>query len=75
MMNTGSNKNNTSGFKGVSKRDGSKKWRACISVNGRQISLGSYDKASQASAAYNLAKYLYFGNFAREVPIGKDIQE
>ncbi|HFZ4875223.1 HNH endonuclease [Serratia marcescens] len=72
MMNRGCHKNNTSGFKGVTLRECGSKWRACISLNGKQISLGSYRKASQASSAYELAEYLYFGKFAREVDIGKD---
>ena len=75
MMNTGSYKNNTSGFKGVYLRGNGKKWRACISVNGKQISLGNYQKISQASSAYRLAEYLYFGKFSREVSIGKDSQK
>ncbi|MCW2477733.1 HNH endonuclease [Candidatus Symbiopectobacterium sp. NZEC135] len=75
MMNMGDHKNNTSGFKGVSLRGDGKKWRACISLNGKQVTLGSYRKASQASAAYKLAEYLYFGQFAREVAIGKDNKE
>lgn len=75
MMNMGHHKNNTSGFKGVSLRGCGKKWRACISLNGKQVALGSYQKPSQASAAYDLAEYLYFGQFAREVRIGKDSKE
>lgn len=75
MLNRGKHKNNSSGFKGVSLRGSGTKWRACIRLNGKQVSLGNYQKLSQASAAYNLAEYLYFGRFAREVSIDKDSKE
>jgi hypothetical protein len=47
---------NTSGFVGVSFHKASKKWRAYISVNRKQHSLGSYKTADEAAAAYAVAK-------------------
>lgn len=44
--------NNRSGLKGVQLRADSGKWRARINVNGRVTSLGEFDNASDAHAAY-----------------------
>lgn len=48
--------NNTSGFAGVSWHKCSKKWRACISVAGRQKHLGLFTDCESAFAAYLSAK-------------------
>lgn len=56
-------RSNTSGYKGVSKTE-SGKWRACIAVNYKQISLGRYETAEEAARAYNIAAVMHFGEFA-----------
>lgn len=57
------NKNNTSGYKGVSAQEG--RWHACICVNYRTIHLGTYDTKEEAHAAYCEAARFYAGEFAR----------
>ncbi|MCG7388320.1 HNH endonuclease [Pantoea sp. ACRSB] len=44
--------NNTSGFKGVSYHKKTRRFRASINVNGKQISLGYFDTAQRAHQAY-----------------------
>jgi hypothetical protein len=58
-------RHNTSGFKGVSLYRRTGKWRACISRNGRLISLGAFRTAQAAHAAYEAAAHELFGEFAR----------
>lgn len=43
---------NTSGYKGVSRKKSSSKWRAEICVNYKKISLGSFEKIEDAAKAY-----------------------
>ena len=62
QANRGLNKNNTSGFKGVS-RDG-KKWRAVIMVDNKYIRLSCHDTPEQAARVYDEAAKKYFGEFA-----------
>lgn len=59
------NKNNTSGYKGVSWSERFQKWRAYISVERRQIHLGYFHDAKVAHMAYCVAAKKYFGEFAR----------
>ena len=54
-------KNSTTGFKGVS-RSGNR-FRAYISVNRKQIALGTYETAEDAFAAYVEAAKVHFGEF------------
>lgn len=61
------NRNNTSGFKGVSyaaHAPGEKKWRAKITVERKYISLGYYLTPELAAAAYDKAAQRLFGEFA-----------
>lgn len=53
--------NNTSGYKGVAKSAGGKKWRATI----QQHHLGVFDTAEEAHDAYCRAAKETFGEFAR----------
>lgn len=62
--NVGRKRSNTSGYKGVS-RAPSGRWRSYIVVDARQISLGTFDDADQAGAAYDGAAMSIFGEFAR----------
>ena len=67
LINRGAQKNNKSGYKGVSfisigKRK--KRWRAVIGVKGRYIGIGNYKTKEEAALAYNEAAINYFGEFA-----------
>lgn len=63
-MNKGLQKNNTSGFKGVSHtRDG--KWKAYIKINRELIQLGTFTDKKEAARKYNEAALQYHGEFAR----------
>jgi hypothetical protein len=59
------NKNNLSGYKGVSRRKASKKWVAQIQVEGRNFYLGSFTDPKVAHEAYKEAAIKYHGEFAR----------
>lgn len=54
---------NSTGFKGVSRRRG--KWRATINCNGRQRHLGDFGDPQAAAIAYDDAARTLFGEFAR----------
>lgn len=58
-------RNNTSGFKGVTRTSRSPKWIAQISVNKKQIYLGCYSSREDAARAYDSAAQFHFGVFAR----------
>jgi len=64
MMNKKAPKNNTSGFKGVAWHKQNNRWRAYLTVHGKQISLGLYDTKKEAAKAWNLAARAYFGEYA-----------
>lgn len=57
--------NNTSGYKGVAWHKQENKWRAYITINQKQISLGLYDDKEDAVKAYNNAATKYHGEFAK----------
>lgn len=54
-----------SGVKGVSFDPKQGKWMARIGFNGKRATLGRYDTASEAGAAYDAAAKFMFGGFAR----------
>jgi AP2 domain len=59
---------NKSGFKGVSeekKGSPNRRWRARITVNGKEVRLGSFPTREEASKSYDEASIKYFGRFAR----------
>ena len=56
------NKNNTTGFKGVTKKRN--KYVAQIKINYNTIRLGSFDTAEEAAIEYNKAAKKYGGRFA-----------
>lgn len=59
---------NSSGFKGVEKRN--RRWRAAIKVSQRKIHLGFFSCPIEAARAYNAAALKYHGEFAKlnEIP-------
>lgn len=52
-------------MKGYSWNLKDKKWRAKITINHKQMHLGSYNTEAEAKEAYNQAKIKYYGDFAR----------
>lgn len=54
--NHGVHKNNSSGYPGVCFDKRSKKYKARITLDGKQINLGYFDTAEEAFLAYQLAK-------------------
>lgn len=58
-------KNNSSGYKGVSRHRQSGKWRAMITADGVKHSLGLYQGVEDAASAYSKAAKRLHGNFAR----------
>lgn len=65
LCNRGANRNNTSGFKGVSWFVKNKRWSAQIHVSGLRKHLGYFDTPEAAHAAYCDAARKYHGEFAR----------
>jgi hypothetical protein len=65
IRNQGMNKNNTSGYRGVSWHKGKQRWEAKIRVNNARLSLGRYKTAEEAAHAYDKAAKEYFKEFAK----------
>lgn len=61
--NRGPNRNNKSGFKGVSWWRRDSRWQAIIRANGRQKHLGFYDTVEEAAEAYRKAAERLHGEF------------
>lgn len=58
------NKNNSSGFRGVTWRKERKRWRAQIKVNRKAVFLGYFSSPEDAYGAYKKAATLFFGEYA-----------
>ncbi len=63
QANRGPQRNNLSGLKGVSWRDG--KWIARLRKDRRQLYLGRFNTPEEAHAVYTKAAEEHFGSFAR----------
>ena len=63
-MNRGKNKNNTSGFKGVTFHKQTQKLQALIRIDGKYKFLGLFEKAEDAYEAYKKAAVKLHGDFA-----------
>ena len=62
--NRGLQKNNTSGYAGVSWVKREQKWRARIKVDGKEVHLGYFDNKNDAILAKKHAEEKYFGEFS-----------
>jgi len=56
---------NNSGIRGVSFAKSRNKWRACITVNGKQKSLGYFHTIEEAIICRKEAEIKYYGDFPR----------
>ncbi len=65
-QNRSKQRNNTSGYKGVSWDKARGRWRAFIQVGGTHKTLGRFDEMHDAVKARRDAEILYFGEFARK---------
>lgn len=63
--NRGAQRNNKSGYKGVSFDKYAGRWVAHIRANGKTMHIGYYDTPEEAARVYNEAAIKYFGEFAR----------
>lgn len=63
-INGSRHRNNTSGFKGVSWVARVNRWRAYVSIDGKQSHLGYFKEMSDAVAARQRAAEYHFGEFA-----------
>lgn len=59
-----SDRNTTSKYKGVCLDKRRKKWRSNLTINGKQIYLGSFDSEYEAAMVYNESAKINFGEFA-----------
>ena len=62
--NRGLDKNNTTGYKGVSQVKKTGRYRATIRVKGKNIHIGIFALAKDAAVAYKQMAFRYFGEFA-----------
>ncbi len=60
--NRGANKNNTSGYKGVSWERRDKKYKAQIALDNKKVYLGLHNCKHEAARVYNLAARMYHGH-------------
>jgi len=59
------NKNNSSGYKGVTWLKRERRWRAAITRNYQTIYIGAFHAVTDAALAYDAAARWLFGEFAR----------
>jgi hypothetical protein len=75
LYNKTTNKNNTSGYKGVVWDNQRRKWCASISIERRRINLGFFQNKEEAAKVYNEAALKYHGEFASVNDISKIFKE
>lgn len=63
--NQGLQRNNTSGFKGVTWNKNDRRWRAQLMCSGKAFFLGNHKTREAAALAYNKAAIELYGKFAR----------
>lgn len=64
LRNRGTQKNNKSGYRGVSWNRNAKKWHAQISIGHRRTHLGYFPDKFEAIGVYNQMAVRYYGPFA-----------
>jgi hypothetical protein len=65
QRNRGANRNNKSGFKGVSWSQSNQHWQASITADKKQMHLGFFETAQAAHEAYCMACKKFHGEFGR----------
>ena len=73
LCNTGANRNNSLGFKGVNRHNKTGKFQARITIGGERKYLGLFDTPEEAAETYKKHSLLYHGEFSvyrRRVNIG-----
>jgi hypothetical protein len=63
------------GFKGVFRRPGYRRWHSSITTNGRRYFIGAFDTAEEAAIAYNQKAKEQRGEFAWLNPVDSEIGE
>lgn len=66
------NRNNKSGFRGVSWSKAAEKWESCVMYLGKKIYLGIYESPVDAAIAYNTKASELFGDCAQLNNIPKE---
>jgi hypothetical protein len=64
QMNKRRHRKTTAGLKGVARNRHGGKWSARIRVEGRRLTVGSFDTPEEAHAAYVAAARYYYGDYA-----------
>ena len=70
-MNSGIRRTNTSGFRGVCRRNDGRYWAAMIRSGGARLYLGCFTSPEAASAAYEAKAREIFGEFAARAQFSK----
>lgn len=65
QANRGLQKNNKSGFKGISFCKHRCLWKSAVGVRGKRLFLGYYETPESAAEAYDAAAIKHFGEFAK----------
>lgn len=63
-MNSRRSRNNTSGVRGVSFSKTAGKWHAYINWQGKQLSIGFFEKIEEAALRRSCAELVFYGEFA-----------